>query len=393
VLVAGGGPVGVMAALALARQGLAVRLFEADDHVNEAPRAATTHPATLEMLADLGLIDEVIRRGLVARTFQFWDRSSGRMVAEFDHGVLKDDTRYPFVVQCEQHKLANLGIERLGAFAHAEVRFSARVTSVEVLADRVEITVESAGKTEQVAGSFLVGADGGRSTVRKALGIAFEGYTFPERFLVLTTPFDFAAHRGCGFRCYFSDPDEWANLFKVAGNDGTGLWRVVFPTQPGETDQQVLNEDSVQRRLQKFFPQDGPYPVVHRNLYNVHQRVAATFRQGRAFLAGDAAHVNNPIGGLGLNCGIHDAVELAGLIGRVVRDGEPEDLLGRYDQRRRPINIEYVQQQTINNKKRLEEKDPQARAASFAFLRRTADDPVAHRAFLLRTSLLESLRS
>jgi 3-(3-hydroxy-phenyl)propionate hydroxylase len=393
VLIAGGGPVGVIAALALARQGLEVHVFEANGEVNEAPRAATTHPATLEMLADLDLADDVIRRGLVARTFQFWDRSSGQMIAEFDHGVLKDDTRYPFVVQCEQHKLANLGIERLRAFPNARFHFSAKVASIELFDDRVEIAVDTGSKTATVAGSYLVAADGGRSTVRKALDIAFEGYTFPERFLVLTTPFDFAAHRGCGIRSYFSDPDEWANLFKVAGNDGTGLWRAVFPTQPGETDEQVLNEDSVQWRLQKFFPKAGPYPVVHRNLYDVHQRVAATFRKGRAFLAGDAAHVNNPIGGLGLNCGIHDAMELAGLLGRVLRNGEPEDVLGLYDQRRRPINIEYVQEQTIANKKRLEEKDPRGREASLEFLRRTAGDPVAHRAFLLRTSLLASVRN
>jgi 3-(3-hydroxy-phenyl)propionate hydroxylase len=393
ILVAGGGPVGVVAALALARQGFQVHVFEADAQVNEAPRAATTHPATLEMLADLGLVDEVMRRGLVARTFQFWDRASGRMVAEFDHDVLRDDTPYPFIVQCEQHKLANLAIERLRLLPNARVRFSARVSAIALHDDRVEIAVDDGTREESVVGSYLIGADGGRSTVRKALGIAFEGYTFPERFLVLTTPFDFAAERGCGFRCYFSDPDEWANLFKVAGNDGSGLWRAVFPTLPGETDEQVLNEDSVQRRLQKFFPKSGPYPVVHRNLYNVHQRVAATFRQGRAFLAGDAAHVNNPIGGLGLNCGIHDAVELAGLLGRVLRREEPDDALDLYDRRRRPINIEYVQQQTIANKKRLEEKDPAAREAGFRHLRDTAADPSAHRAFLLRTSLLASVRS
>ena len=111
--IAGGGPVGVVAALALAQQGLAVRVFEAADAVNDSPRASTTHPATLEMLADLGLLDEVVARGLVARTFQFWDRPTGRMVAEFDHAILKNDTPYPFVVQCEQHKLAKMAIERL----------------------------------------------------------------------------------------------------------------------------------------------------------------------------------------------------------------------------------------------------------------------------------------
>jgi 3-(3-hydroxy-phenyl)propionate hydroxylase len=392
ILIAGGGPVGVVAALALARQGFAVRVFEADASINEAPRAATIHPATLEMLADLDLIDEVIARGLVARTFQFWDRPSGQMIAQFDHAVLARDTRYPFVVQCEQHKLANLVIGRLRGFASTSFDFSAQVTAIEPGADAVAITVARGNATERVIGSYLIGADGGRSTVRKALGIAFEGYTFPERFLVLTTPFDFARERSCGFRSYFSDPDEWANLFKVAGNDGRGLWRVVFPTLSGETDDEVLNENAVQRRLQKFFPKPGAYPVVHRNLYNVHQRVATRFGDGRVFLAGDAAHVNNPIGGLGLNCGIHDAVELANLLGSVLRGEAPTAQLAIYDGRRRPINVEYVQQQTIANKKRLEARDPRARDENFAFLRRTAADPAAHRAFLLRTSLLDSVR-
>jgi len=392
VIIAGGGPVGVVTGLALAQKGIPVRVFEAADRVNDAPRASTLHPATLEMLAGLGLLDEVVARGLVARTFQFWDRPSGRVVAEFDHAILKDDTPYPFVVQCEQHKLAAMCIERLKGFPNADVLMSCRVAAVAQFDDRVEVTVESDGHREVVTGSYLIGADGGRSTVRKALDIAFEGYTFPERFLVLTTTVDFEKERGAGYRCYFSDPDEWANLFKVAGDDGRGRWRVVFPTIPGETDEQVLNDEAVQRRLQKFFPKQGDYPVIHRNIYNVHQRVAATFRKGRVFLAGDSAHVNNPIGGLGLNCGIHDAVELTDLLIRVLRGDEPESVLALYDERRRPINIEYVQQQTIANKKRLEEKDAAAREANFEFLRKTAGDPVSQRAFLMRTSLLESVR-
>jgi 3-(3-hydroxy-phenyl)propionate hydroxylase len=392
VVIAGGGPVGVVSALALAQQGIAVRVFEAADRVDESPRASTTHPATLEMLAALGLLDEVIARGLVARTFQFWDRPSHRMIAEFDHAFLKDDTPYPFVVQCEQHKLSKLVIERLRELPNANVRFSARVDTIKQFNDRVEIVVETAQGRETVTGSYLIGADGGRSMVRKALSIEFEGYTFPERFLVLTTPVDFTAEIGVGFRNYFSDPDEWANLFKVSGEDGSGLWRVVFPTVPGETDEQVLSNVAVQRRLQKFFPRSAAYPITHRNIYNVNQRVAAKFQSGRVFLAGDAAHVNNPIGGLGLNCGVHDATEVAALLGAVIKGEMKEDALARYDARRRPMNIEYVQQQTIANKKRLEEKDAGGREANFAFLRKTAADPVAHRAFLLRTSLLESVR-
>jgi 2-polyprenyl-6-methoxyphenol hydroxylase-like FAD-dependent oxidoreductase len=145
ILVAGGGPVGVITALALARQGLPVHVFEAASKVNDAPRAATTHAATLEMLEELGLVKEVIRRGLVEPLFRIWDRSTGKLIAEFDFGNLKNDTRYPFAVQCEQHKLANLALERLRAFPHATVEFSARVKSISQSSDTVEIVVETAG--------------------------------------------------------------------------------------------------------------------------------------------------------------------------------------------------------------------------------------------------------
>jgi 3-(3-hydroxy-phenyl)propionate hydroxylase len=392
ILIAGGGPVGCITALALARQGLPVHLFEAEARVNDAPRAATTHAATLEMLAELGLVEEVTQRGLVEPKFRIWDRAKRELIVEFDFGLLKNDTRFAYVVQCEQHKLANMTLERLSAMPHVSVAFSAQVTGLEPFDDRVEATVETPAGTRKVSGSYLIGADGGRSTVRKALGIEFEGYTHPERFLVLTTPFSFDAEFAQCSRNYFSDPDEWCALFKVTGDDGKGLWRVLFPTRLTETDDQAKDEAAVQGRLQQFFPKRGPYPVVHRNLYNVHQRVAASFRQGRVFLAGDSAHVNNPLGGLGLNFGIHDAVELAALLGRVLRDEAPAAILDQYDRFRRPLNIEYVQQQTIANKKRLEEKDPAQRAKSNAALRQTAADPSAHRAYLLRASLIDSVR-
>jgi 3-(3-hydroxy-phenyl)propionate hydroxylase len=392
ILIAGGGPVGCIAALALARQGLPVQLFEAEAQVNDAPRAATTHAATLEMLAELGLVDEVTRRGLIEPKFRIWDRARRELIVEFDFGLLKNDTRFPYVVQCEQHKLANMTLERLRALPHVGVDFSARVTALDQFDDRVEVTVETSAGTRRVSGSYLIGADGGRSTVRKALGIEFEGYTHPERFLILTTPFSFDAEFAQCSRNYFSDPDEWCALFKVTGDDGNGLWRVLFPTRLAETDEQAKDEAAVQARLQQFFPKRGPYPVVHRNLYNVHQRVAASFRKGRAFLAGDSAHVNNPLGGLGLNFGIHDAVELSTLLGRVLRDEAPAAILDQYDRFRRPLNIEYVQQQTIANKKRLEEKDPAQREKSNAALRQTVADPAAHRAYLLRASLIDSVR-
>jgi 3-(3-hydroxy-phenyl)propionate hydroxylase len=392
ILIAGGGPVGVITALALARQGLRVQLFEAENKVNDAPRAATTHAATLEMLDDLGLVGEVIRRGLVEPLFRTWDRSTGELVAEFDFGRLKDDTRYPFAVQCEQHKLANLAIEKLRALPHANIEFSARVAAIAQSNDSVEIKVEAAAGTRAVKGSYLIGADGGRSTVRKSLGIEFEGYTHPERFLILTTPFDIGTrYPGCT-RNYLSHPQDWCAFFKVSGDDGKGLWRVLSSTRLEQSEAELFEADAVEHRLQNFIAKVGKYDVVHRNLYSVHQRVAASFRKGRVFLAGDAAHVNNPIGGLGLNFGIHDAVELSGLLGRVIRREAPAEILDLYDRHRRPLNVEFVQQQTIANKRRMEEKDPAARARNFAELAAIAAEPAAHRAYLLRASLLESVR-
>src|SRR5438445_10865098 len=123
-------------------------------------------------------------------------------------------------------------------------------------------------------------ADGGRATVRTCLDIGFERYTHPDRVLVLTTTFSFDAEYAACSRNYFSDPDEWCALFKVTGDDGKGLWRVLFPTRVNETEAQALDDASVQGRLQKFFPKAGLYPVVHRKNYNVHQAVAPSFRSG-----------------------------------------------------------------------------------------------------------------
>jgi 3-(3-hydroxy-phenyl)propionate hydroxylase len=226
--------------------------------------------------------------------------------------------------------------------------------------------------------------------VRKALDIEFEGYTWPERFLVITTKFDFQAALGCCFRNYMADPQEWTNLFKVAGDDLEGRWRAVFNTREDEKDEEALSDAAVRARLSRIYVPERERDYLHLNLYAVHQRVAKNFRKGRVFLCGDAAHVNNPIGGLGLNSGIHEAWDLAGLLKKALRGGPVA--LDAYEARRRPLNIQYVQEQTIANKKRLEEREPAARAKRFAELRATASDPRRHKAFLMRASLLESSR-
>jgi len=380
ILVVGAGPVGSVAALACARFGHRVTLLEAQERIDDSPRASTTQPPTLEILAELGLIDEYIAQGLVARTFQFWDRPTRRLIAEFDFSRLRGETAYPMVVQTEQHKLANMAIKRLRCMPNAEVLLGCAVSGISQ--DEKQVVV-AAGE-RHFAAEYVIGCDGGRSTVRKQIDIEFEGYTWPERFLVITTKFDFQAELGCCLRTYMADPDEWTNLFKVAGDDLKGRWRAVYNTRPDETDEEALSDDSVRARLARCYAPNADW--LHLNLYSVHQRVAKNFRKGRVFLCGDAAHVNNPIGGLGLNCGIHEAWDLANLL------GGDESKLDAYERRRRPLNIKYVQEQTVANKKQLEERNPAQREKRFEELRRTAEDPARHKAFLMRASLLESTR-
>lgn len=248
----------------------------------------------------------------------------------------------------------------------------------------------------KLGADYVLGTDGARSVVRRAIGAEFAGYTFPERFIGMTTPFDFEAHYGYANRSYFADPARWVALFKVAGNDLKGIWRVISPATSDEPDEAVLSEAALQQRMQHFFPQagvgNGAFEIRYRGVYRFHQRVASLFRKGRIFIAGDAAHVNNPAGGLGMNSGIHDGMELTEILATVMRDGYDEPLLERYQRRRRALNIEFVQRDTVLNKRRLEESDPQVRRAHLDQLRRMADDPAAHQAFLLRASLIESVR-
>jgi 3-(3-hydroxy-phenyl)propionate hydroxylase len=171
------------------------------------------------------------------------------------------------------------------------------------------------------------------------------------------------------------------------------LWRCVFPADPQEDERELLDHTHAQRRLQGFVAHAMPYEIVHTNLYSVHQRVATCYRAGRVLLAGDAAHVNNPLGGMGLNFGIHDAHDLAGKLARVWRGDAPADLLDHYDRQRRTVAERFLQAQSIENKHTLEERDPAAREARKAEMRRIAADPELARRFLLRTSMIEGLRA
>jgi 3-(3-hydroxy-phenyl)propionate hydroxylase len=386
ILIAGAGPVGLVAANCLADAGIPVTVFEAEPQLPRNLRASTFQPPTLDMLSKFGASQRLIEMGRVAPRMQYRDRSG--WVAEFDFGVLADVTEHPYRVQCEQFKLNGVLAERLVAMPHARIEFSSPVVDVEQGADVVSVIVEGPAGRRSARGGWLIGADGGRSRVREALDIPLEGYTWPERFLVASTTFEFAdVYRDLSDVSYFADPEEWFFLLRVVG-----VWRAMFPTQPEEQEADILSDDGIERRLQRVWRRPGRYDIVHRTLYPVHQRIARAYRKGRVFLAGDAAHLNNPLGGMGMNGGIHDAVNLAEKLVRVARREAGGQELDRYEGQRRPIALEYVNTISIANKRNLETSDPDEQRMWRDTMTRAANDPALAREYLLKVSMIASLQ-
>jgi 3-(3-hydroxy-phenyl)propionate hydroxylase len=398
VIVVGAGPVGAIMTLALLRKGIPVLLIEAEPEPVEDQRAATIHAPTLEMLADLGLKQQAFAEdatgGFQAPLFQFRDRATGELVATFDIRLLDGEVPYPFVLQWEQYKLVRAVMPLLAASDLAELRFGTKLIGLTQHTDHVDVSVETDGGIEKLRGAYVIGTDGGRSTVRRFADIDFEGFTWEERFIKIATSFDFVS-AGTGYctRNYFSDPDEWLNLFKVKGNGPPGYWRGIMPVPPNETDEQAVSMEAIQRRLHGIYDKSGDFDIPYYALYTVHQRVAATFNKGRVLLAGDAAHVNNPIGGMGMNGGIHDAINLADKLADVWFGRADASVFDRYTRQRRKAQTDFVQAQSIQNKKTLGEKDPAVRRQNLDELRRTSEDVVRHKAFLYRSSLIDSLNA
>jgi 3-(3-hydroxy-phenyl)propionate hydroxylase len=393
VIIVGAGPVGMVCALALNERGIPVTVFDQEPAPVRDQRAASIHPPTLELLEPLGVTRKIIPHGLVSERYRFHDRVTNSVVAEFDLALMRDEFRFPFVLQYEQYKLtASIAAEYANA-DDFDVRFAHRVTAIRQNADEVEVDVCSVSGQERLSAAYVIGCDGGHSTVRRGAGITFDGFTYPEKFIKIATTFDFGTvNSDLVYRNYFSDPEEWCNLFKVRGESPAGLWRAIFPLQADEEDDVALSRERIEQRLQKFFPKSGNYGIEYVNIYSVSQRVAANFRKGRILLAGDAAHVNNPIGGMGMNGGIHDAINLAEKLSLVISGECGDQLLDLYDRQRRHVAREYIQTQTIANKKLMEERDMAARQAMFDELRRTADDPQAAKRYMRRAALLHSLQ-
>jgi len=386
IIVVGAGPVGLTAALALGRRGIPTVLLAAEYELVKELRGSTFHPPTLDLLDEFEIVPRMIEVGLKAPTWQFRDRETGP-VATFDLSLLTGDTNHPYRVQCEQWKLMRFLEAELRKLPGSDIRFGHEVTSVRQDGDCVTVTAQTPSGPVSIAGRYLIAADGARSAVRRSLGVEFEGFTYPELFLIASTDFKFEetltdiAHVN-----YIADPLEWLVLLRVPG-----LWRVLVPAPENSDSEKLLSDESLQGVLHRVVPRPEPYKIAHRSIYQVHQRVAKRFRHSRVVLAGDAAHINNPLGGMGMNGGIQDAFNLADKF-KDIWAGTDDRLLDRYDRQRRTVAVEAVQEHTHRNQQIISERDPETRRKSLAAMRRIAADKVQAHNYMLRSSMISSMR-
>jgi len=331
VVVAGAGPVGLVAALALARAGVAVALLEKRDALNAASKASTFHPPTLEILAALGVLDEVIAQGEVVRRIQY--RTPDGPFAEFSMSDLAPRTAYPFRLHLEQARVTPVMLARFAAMPGARVMLGTEFAGVEQRGDGVVVRARRGdGGEVELRARYLVGADGAHSAVRRALGIAFEGAAYPHKILrVMTTDDLDAVLPGIAPVTYLFNAPRSISFLRMPD-----CWRIILRVPDSVDDATAMRDDWLGERLVEVLPSWTRLPsIAGRDVYGVSRRVASRYAEGAAFLAGDSAHVTNTRGGMNMNCGMHDAFALAGAMATALRGGDPACVARASGERRR----------------------------------------------------------
>lgn len=383
VIIAGAGPVGMSLGLALVRVGVKTLVLEKLPELSHEARASTIHPPTLEFFDDLGIADEVLANGLQIKNLQFWERRTRELVADFSYSLIAGDTKFPCRLQCPQSKVTRIILPHIQNSDCGKVLFNYEFAEFSQNEDGVEIIANTPEGERIYQAKYLIGCDGSFSKVRENLGLGFNGKIYEDRFLLVSSNLNMKAFfPEMGTTAYVFDPEEWVIVMTLPD-----AVRTVFRLKPDEDADFAKKEENVRERLKNFLQADVNYSINSISTYFVHQRVTETFRVKRVLLAGDAAHLNNPTGGMGMNSGVHDARDLAkALIG--VLNGESEKLLDDYATNRHKIATEMVQTITDKNYSDLAQTEETERIKRNEEMREAARDEKKARAFLLKSAML-----
>lgn len=333
VIIVGGGPAGLLTALGLAQSGTRVTVLEALDVLNDNPRALVYHFPVLPHLERLGVLEDCVNAGFTKQGFTWKIFSSGEMI-HWSMECLDSIAPHPYSLHLHQGLLSKIVAEHLEALPNAEIQRSTRCLDCSEHDSGVTVEVEGPNGMESLECDFLVGADGAGSMIRKdILKLNFFGMTWPMRYIATNTRIDLTS-QGYDDTTMQLDDKHGAVNCRI---DDENLWRVTFMEDPS------LPEEDIPQRIADMFVDhipDIPYELVAFAPYRMHQRVTDKMRVGRILLVGDAAHVTNPTGGLGLTGGMFDAFALAEALNRVIHDGADHEVLEFYERDRRRIFIE-----------------------------------------------------
>ncbi len=386
-LIVGAGPVGLVLAWRLARCGHAVRVLEREPALVPMLRSSTFHPPTLDLLDEDGIGEALHAAGRKTPTWQIRLHETGER-AEFDLSAIGDATRHPWRLQCDQAVLVNTLEAWLNQHAPGSVVRGAEVQGVGQDEHSAWVQWTEAGVAHTLRGEFIVGCDGSRSVVRESIGAEFEGTVYPETTVLVTTTFPFEDHLpGLSGINYVWAADGTYSLLRLSD-----VWRVSLHPQDDESIEALMQPARLADRLAFITPSARHAPIGEVRPYRVHQRLAAHWFKGRIAIAGDAAHLNHPKGGMGMNGGIHDAFELAESLIDIARGDERNSCLGRYQARRMPVMRDEIIGQADANRARMWEPSLEGRQKMLGDLQAVASDPVRARAHLLRTSMIDGLR-
>ena len=386
VIIIGAGPVGTFVAYCLAEYGIETILLESETSCETDMRASTFHPSTLKYLDNLNLANELIDKGLKAPIFQYRIRATDEIL-EFNLEELSDVLDFPFRLQCEQYKFARMLADKLDNHKYSSVMFNRELISFSDAGNKVKLKVDHKGIGEDYECDYLIGADGANSIVRRNLGIEFGGFTYKEKFFTLSTEKPLENYfTDLSYVNYVSDPDEWFVMLKAPS-----AWRILVPVDEKLDDNLIRSDDYVRNIFKRALNSDDRIETIHRTIYRVHQRVVDTMRSGRVILAGDSAHLNNPLGGFGMNGGLHDAWNLAKQLDEIINHNKNEELLDLYDRQRRTVMNEFIQKQTIRNKKMIEETGDDKYSSEWNRMRNIHENDTERREYMFRQTMAQSL--